>query len=38
VSWYQEEIARLREAAGPEATGLSLDDWAAFERSFLASG
>lgn len=38
VTWYQEEIARLREALGPEATGSSLEDWAAFERSFLASG
>ena len=37
VTWYQEEIARLRESAGAEASGPSLDDWAAFERSFLAS-
>ncbi len=37
VPWYQEEIARLREAVGPEATEPSLDDWATFERSFLAS-
>jgi CheY-like chemotaxis protein len=35
VAWYQKEIARLREATGPGAAGMPLDDWAAFERAFL---
>jgi glycine cleavage system H protein len=35
VAWYDEEIARLREATGPGAAGAPVDDWAAFERAFL---
>lgn len=35
VAWYQEELARLREATGPVAAGTPLEDWAAFERAFL---
>ncbi|OGB95678.1 MAG: hypothetical protein A2Z31_08285 [candidate division NC10 bacterium RBG_16_65_8] len=38
VGWYQEEIARLRESVGAGASGPSLDDWAAFEWSFLEAG
>ena len=35
VAWYQEEIARLREMVGPAAAAAPLEDWEAFERSFL---
>ena len=35
LACYPAALQALREAAGPEATGPSLDDWAAFERSFL---
>ena len=35
VAWYQEEIARLRDAAGQEGSAAPVADWAAFERCFL---
>jgi len=36
IDWYQEEIARLRTANGPDAAGPL--DWAAFQKQFLAAG
>lgn len=35
VEWYQEEIARLRKAAGEGKAGAPTEDWSAFEREFL---
>jgi glycine cleavage system H protein len=37
VAWYQEEIARLREAAAADGAPVPLEGWADFERSFLAA-
>ncbi|HEU4401263.1 MAG TPA: response regulator [Candidatus Polarisedimenticolia bacterium] len=38
VAWYQEEIARLREAGGPAEGGTPGVDWSAFEARFLSAG
>jgi CheY-like chemotaxis protein len=35
VTWYQDEIARLRSAGGPAAEGAPAVDWETFERQFL---
>jgi glycine cleavage system H protein len=35
ITWYQEEIARLRRESGPQATGTL--DWSAFEQQFLGA-
>jgi CheY-like chemotaxis protein len=35
VAWYDEEITRLREAAGSSGGPGGREDWATFERSFL---
>lgn len=36
ITWYQEEIARLRKADGPTAAGGEGLDWTAFEQQFLS--
>ncbi|MBK9795538.1 MAG: response regulator [Holophagaceae bacterium] len=36
IDWYQDEIARLRTANGPDAAGPL--DWTAFQKQFLAAG
>ncbi|HET6278854.1 MAG TPA: response regulator [Candidatus Polarisedimenticolia bacterium] len=35
VTWYQDEIARLRSAGGPAEEGAPAVDWETFERQFL---
>lgn len=35
VTWYQDEIARLRAAGGPAENGAPAVDWATFEQEFL---
>jgi glycine cleavage system H lipoate-binding protein len=38
VEWYQDEIERLRKNAPAGASVPPIEDWAAFERDFLAGG
>jgi len=35
VTWYQDEIARLRDAGGPAENGAPAVDWETFEQEFL---